>query len=96
MDWMQIWHPRVSKLIQRDFVIIKTSTLTKFSSLVPGLQHLQRLDKSVQHFASFMSRQVCNRRERESEMGGLKELLLISFEAIPIDVIDISTTVFIY
>jgi len=29
-------------------------------------------------------------------MGGLKELFLISFEAIPIDMIDISTTVFIY
>jgi hypothetical protein len=29
-------------------------------------------------------------------MSGLKELFLISFEAIPIDVIDISTAVFIY
>ncbi|KAH9547034.1 hypothetical protein CY35_11G012500 [Sphagnum magellanicum] len=52
---VKVRHPRVSKLIQRDFVIIKT--LAKFSTSVPGLQHLQ-LDKSVQHFASFMTRQV--------------------------------------
>ncbi|CAM6036199.1 unnamed protein product [Sphagnum compactum] len=52
---VKVRHPRVSKLIQRDFVIIKT--LAKFSTSLPGLQHLQ-LDKSVQHFASFMTRQV--------------------------------------
>jgi hypothetical protein len=28
-------------------------------------------------------------------MGGLKELFLISFEAIPVNVIDIPTTLFI-
>jgi hypothetical protein len=39
---------------------------------------------------------MCVIERGESEMGGLKELFLISFEAIPIDVIDISNTVFIY
>lgn len=44
-------------LLQRDFVIIRY--LATFSTVIPGLKHLQ-LDKTVQHFAAFMTRQVCN------------------------------------
>ena len=56
-NWVQVRHPRVNDLIQQDFVIIRY--LAHLSTLLPGLKHLQ-LDKSVQHFAAFMTRQVCS------------------------------------
>lgn len=52
---VKVRHPHVSKTIQRDFTIIKF--FAKASTLMPGLKHLQ-LDKSVHHFASFMTKQV--------------------------------------
>ncbi|BBN20613.1 hypothetical protein Mp_Vg00960 [Marchantia polymorpha subsp. ruderalis] len=51
----EVRHPGISRIIQRDFVIIKW--LAKISAVTPGLQHLQ-LDKTVQQFASFMTKQV--------------------------------------
>ncbi|CAM6105851.1 unnamed protein product [Calypogeia fissa] len=52
---VKVRHPGVNKIIQRDFVIIKW--LAHVSAILPGLQHLQ-LDKTVQQFASFMTKQV--------------------------------------
>lgn len=52
---VKVRHPHVSKIIQMDFTIIKY--FAKASTLMPGLKHLQ-LDKSVHHFASFMTKQV--------------------------------------
>ncbi|KAG0574581.1 hypothetical protein KC19_VG273600 [Ceratodon purpureus] len=52
---VKVRHPKVSDLIQQDFVIIRY--LAHISTVLPGLKHLQ-LDKSVQHFAAFMTRQV--------------------------------------
>jgi hypothetical protein len=56
-NWVQVRHPKVNELIQQDFIIIRY--LAYLSTVLPGLKHLQ-LDKSVQHFAAFMTRQVCN------------------------------------
>ncbi|KAL2651822.1 hypothetical protein R1flu_019950 [Riccia fluitans] len=52
---VKVRHPSITKVIQRDFVIIKW--LAKVSTVVPGLRHLQ-LDKTVQQFDSFMTKQV--------------------------------------
>ncbi|XP_073390845.1 uncharacterized protein [Physcomitrium patens] len=52
---VKVRHPKVNDLIQKDFVIIRY--LARISTALPGIKHLQ-LDKSVQHFAAFMTRQV--------------------------------------
>ncbi|KAL3699967.1 hypothetical protein R1sor_017989 [Riccia sorocarpa] len=52
---VKVRHPRITKVIQRDFVII--NWLAKVSTVLPGLRDLQ-LDKTVQQFASFMTKQV--------------------------------------
>jgi aarF domain-containing kinase len=52
---VKVRHPKVHDLLQRDFVIIRY--LANISTMLPGLKHLQ-LDKTVQHFAAFMTRQV--------------------------------------
>jgi aarF domain-containing kinase len=52
---VKVRHPKVHDLLQRDFLIIRY--LATFSTMIPGLKHLQ-LDKTVQHFAAFMTRQV--------------------------------------
>ncbi|KAJ7515293.1 hypothetical protein O6H91_22G009700 [Diphasiastrum complanatum] len=52
---VKVRHPNVEKVIERDFSII--NGIAKLSTLVPGLQHLQ-LDRTVQQFATFMTKQV--------------------------------------
>jgi aarF domain-containing kinase len=50
---VKVRHPHVSKIIQRDFTIIKY--FAKASMLMSGLKHLQ-LNKNMHHFASFMTK----------------------------------------
>ncbi|XP_024367568.1 uncharacterized protein [Physcomitrium patens] len=52
---VKVRHPKVHELMQKDFVIIRH--LAALSTVLPGLKHLQ-LDKTVQHFAAFMTKQV--------------------------------------
>ncbi|XP_024526696.1 ABC1 family protein YPL109C, mitochondrial isoform X1 [Selaginella moellendorffii] len=52
---VKVRHPRVSTVIQRDFVIM--NWLARMSTKFSSLEHLQ-LDKTVQQFATFMTKQV--------------------------------------